>query len=108
MRKERKKVKFTTNPKYQIGDRVHVFLTWGAFSETASLQAKDIIFLAEGTVTKVLERDYYIRIDKKILDVKQNLFPIGEVSLFTFLWVERGEEAWNLWNNPSNRFAKVE
>lgn len=28
--------------KYSVGDKVHIFLTWGALSENANLQAKDI------------------------------------------------------------------
>jgi hypothetical protein len=40
---------------YSVGDKVHIFLTWGAFSKNTNLQAKDIVFLAEGTITQEKE-----------------------------------------------------
>jgi hypothetical protein len=95
---------------YSVGDKVHIFLTWGAFSKNTNLQAKDIVFLAEGTITqeKEIGKQYFVRIDKIFLDITDGLREIGQISRWDCLWVERGEEAWNLWNTPSNRFAKVE
>lgn len=97
--------------KYQSGDKVHPFLTFGSLTKKSILQAKNIVFLAEGTIHRVLEGEdlrYGVRIDKIFLDITDNLFPRGQISVFASLWVERGEEAWKLWNTPSNRFAKVE
>lgn len=98
--------------KYQIKNNVHIFLVAGSFSKKSSLQAKDLVFLAEGIVHHFKEEldgnVYYIRINRIILNIVNNLFIEGQISRFASVWVERGEEAWKLWNTPSNRFAKVE
>lgn len=87
---------------YKEGDKAFVFMTWGSFDKRKKIKARDIIFLARVTIQRSDWECYYVRIDEPILPIN-NLFPIGQVSRFAHLWVDRGEEAFKIWYNPSHR-----
>jgi hypothetical protein len=100
-RRERK----LANPmtEYKEGDKAYVFMTSGSFTKRMKIKTKDIMFLAKVTVKSSDFYSYYVHIDEIILNVPSNLFLKNQVSRFAHLWIDRGEEAFKIWYNPSHR-----
>lgn len=102
-------------PKYAVNDEVYIFMTFDAFTEQTKLNPKQIMFLARGKVLKLPKEDeqYLIKMEHIYLDFtpyfnngKTSLFKIGFPHSFHWLWIEKGEEAFKMFDNPSIRWMK--
>lgn len=105
----------THKSKYAINDEVYVFMTYDAFTEETKIIPKKLMFMALGKVieipSKEVEEQYLIKLEHIYLDrtpsaIVEPLFNEGKVQPFHWLWVERGEEAFKIFDNPSMRWKK--
>lgn len=97
--------------RWKKGDKVKVFLQNGSFSSDTQISRKKVFYLAEGIVLGEVKEER-ILIDVKITKVFLaqgsflSNFERGTSHLFSPIWVERGEEAYQICCNPSNRMWK--
>ena len=107
-------------PKYQVNEEVYVFMTWGSFQPEKGdkITFKNLLFLAKARVRghNLEKKLYLLNIEEFLLDrvnmediikrYKEGCYECMNnwIPIYSYVWVENGEEAYKVFSNPSLRW----
>ena len=99
--------------KFKIGDSVYAFMNIDNKKEER-FKRHNLLYLAKGKVLDIIteKKLYLINVEEILYDLTslfnngKSLFPIGNQTFAKF-WIEEGEKAFKIWDNPSMRRPKL-